>query len=145
MEKIAFKNTQQGSPNTYEIATRVPQHLIASNARFDEIKALESVTLNITSQVREEGYGLPVSIVVTSVVLYFAQANAQNMKLVFAGATFDENFVAPSGEGVVVLTVNDIEISQGDFQRMDIYNLDDPSTAPDPVLSSWCFTYEIPA
>lgn len=141
MEKIAFKNTQQGAPNTYELETREFRQLIASGSVFDEIKESESQELTLTSQ-RWSGYDMPISILVSEVILYFFDANRQNMKLVLGGGSIDENFIAPNGYGAVIIPIADVTINAGDTQRMIVANLETTTITPQPILRSWSIVYK---
>ena len=144
MEKIAFKNTQVGGANTYELMYDTPRQLIASYSQFDEIKSNESVTLNITSQETILSPRMPFDIRLTSIILYFSEGNSQNMRLVIAGATISQNFTAPSGSGNVRLTFDNDVWAEGVTLRWDIENLQPSAFVPEPVLRGWCLTYYIP-
>lgn len=141
MEKIAFKNTQQGAPNTYELETREFRQLIASGSVFDEIKEFETQELTLTSQ-RWSGYDMPISILVSEVILYFFDANRQNMKLVLGGGSIDENFIAPNGYGAVRIPIADVTINAGDTQRMIVANRETTTITPQPILRSWSIVYK---
>jgi hypothetical protein len=141
MEKIALKNTQQGSTNTYEIATIVPQQLIASNSRLNELKFDEPISVYQTSQVRINPYLFPITINVLQLILYFSNGNGQTMSVLFPN--FTQDFNAPVGAGIVIFPIPNVTISAESNQIMNITNTDETASAPDPVLSSWCFTYDI--
>ena len=144
MEKIAFKNTQVGGANTYELAYDTPRQLIASYSQFDEIKENESVILNVTSQERILSPRMPFDIRLTSIVLYFSEGNEQDMRLILAGATITKNFTAPINSGNVTLTFNNEFWAQDVPLRMDVQNLEITEILPQPVLRGWCLTYYIP-
>jgi hypothetical protein len=145
MEKIALKNTQVGGANTYELAYDIPRQLIASYSKFDEIKENESAVLNITSQDRILQSQMPLEIIVLNIVLYFAEANNQNMQLNITGASVSLNFSAPSSGQNVILDLENNRFNQNDSLRMDVENIETTQILPQPILRGWCLTYIIPA
>lgn len=146
MEKIALKNMQVGGgENAYELAYDTPRQLIASYSQFDEIKENESAILNVTSQERILSPRMPFDIRLTSIVLYFSQGNAQNMRLVMAGASITKNFTAPIGSDDVRIILDDGIWAEDVPLRMDVQNLEITEILPQPVLRGWCLTYYIPA
>jgi hypothetical protein len=144
MEKIALKNTQVGGANTYELAYDTPRQLIASYSKFDEIKENESAVLNITSQDRILQSQMPLDIIVLNIVLYFAEANNQNMQLNITGASVSINFSAPSSGQNVILDLENNRFNQNDSLRMDVENIETTEILPQPILRGWCLTYIIP-
>jgi hypothetical protein len=143
MEKIALKNTQQGSPNTYELSRGEKRQLIESSGAYRQINAQQELPLYITGQWQKVGtaYDFPFSILAHEFVLYFAQASGEAMRFRVPSGTYNENFTAPSGAGVVVITpIEPVEITT---VRMSVQNLETVPSASLPVLSSWCFTYSL--
>jgi hypothetical protein len=146
MEKIALKNTQVGGgANTYELAYDTPRQLIASYSQFDEIKENESVILNVTSQDRILSPRMPLDIRLLSIVLYFSEGNAQNMRVSLAGASISKTFLAPIGSGDVRIALDNDIWAEGVPLRWDIQNLETTAIVPQPILRGWCLTYIIPA
>jgi hypothetical protein len=145
MEKIAFKNTQVGGgANTYELMYDTPRQLIASYSQFYELKETGQFLLNITSQERILNPRMPFDIRLTSMILYFSEGNAQNMRLFIVGNSITKDFTAPIGSGTVRLTFDNDVWAEGVALRWDIVNLEITEILPLPVLRGWCLTYYIP-
>ncbi len=145
MEKIAFKNTQVGGANTYELAYDSPRQLIASYSEFDEIRENESAILNITSQDRILSPIMPFDIRLLQIVLYFSEGNNQNMRLIISGASVSTTFQVPAGGGTIILGFDNEIWAEGVPLRMDVQNLETISLQPHPILRGWCLTYNIDA
>jgi len=145
MEKIALKNTQQGSSNTYELSRGEKRQLIESSGAFREIDPEQQVDFYITGQYQRNGssYDLPFNILVHEFVLYFGQASGESM-LFRVPSIYTQTFLAPSGAGVVVITpIEPVLIDVAAGVRMSVTNLETTPIGSLPVLSSWCFTYSL--